>query len=115
MPMNRALYPNNWDEISARIRARAGDKCEQCGIPNKSPRSSVYRKRRKTYTVFLTVAHLDHNPQNNSDDNLKCLCQLCHLRHDAKHHAKTAKLTRHVRRIHKRLRAGQLVLGEILP
>ena len=33
--MNRADYPDNWEEISKRIRfERAGNKCEQCGVPN---------------------------------------------------------------------------------
>ena len=32
-PENKARYPKNWPEISARIRARAGNKCEDCGVP----------------------------------------------------------------------------------
>lgn len=42
----------------------------------------------------LTTAHLDHDTTNNSDDNLRALCNRCHLRHDAKHHAANAKKTR---------------------
>jgi hypothetical protein len=35
MPMDRSKYPDNWEEISARIRhERAKDECEQCGAPN---------------------------------------------------------------------------------
>lgn len=35
MPMIRALYPDNWEEISRRIRfERAGGKCENCGAPH---------------------------------------------------------------------------------
>ena len=30
----KALYPANWREISLAIRERAGQRCEQCGIPN---------------------------------------------------------------------------------
>lgn len=33
-PENRHRYPANWREIRARIRARAGDRCEACGVPN---------------------------------------------------------------------------------
>jgi len=36
--------------------------------------------------VVLTIAHLDHNPENNSDENLRALCQWCHLIHDKEHH-----------------------------
>lgn len=50
--------------------------------------------RRRMTKVVLTVAHLDHNPQNCADENLKALCQACHLRHDHKHHMEKARRTR---------------------
>jgi hypothetical protein len=35
MPMDRSLYPDDWEAISLRIRTeRAGNKCEQCGLLN---------------------------------------------------------------------------------
>lgn len=36
--------------------------------------------------VVLTVAHLDHDETNHKVilDRLKALCQICHLRYDAK-------------------------------
>lgn len=34
MPMNKALYPKNWGEISKARRESAGNRCEWCGIPN---------------------------------------------------------------------------------
>lgn len=39
--------------------------------------------------IVLTVAHLDHTPENCSPDNLRALCQRCHNRYDAKHRAET--------------------------
>jgi hypothetical protein len=39
----------------------------------------------------LTIAHLDHNPQNNKESNLKALCQKCHLNYDLEHHKETRK------------------------
>lgn len=33
--------------------------------------------------IVLTVAHLDHQPENCADDNLLHLCQGCHNRYDA--------------------------------
>lgn len=44
--------------------------------------------------IVLTIAHLDHNPENNHPDNLCALCQKCHLNHDKDHHAKNAAETR---------------------
>lgn len=34
MPMRKEAYPDNWSDISLRIRKRADWKCEQCGAPN---------------------------------------------------------------------------------
>jgi hypothetical protein len=33
-PEDKNRYPKNWPEIRERIKARAGDKCEWCGVPN---------------------------------------------------------------------------------
>ena len=48
--------------------------------------------------IVLTIAHLDHQPEHNGErgnrPNLKALCQRCHLRYDAKHHAHNAARTR---------------------
>lgn len=34
--------------------------------------------------IVLTVAHLDHQPENCADDNLRAWCQRCHNLYDAK-------------------------------
>lgn len=47
----------------------------------------------KAIRIVLTVAHLDHNTENNDKQNLKALCQRCHLGHDLQHHRKNAKET----------------------
>ena len=55
--------------------------------------------------MILTTAHLDHNPANNSENNLAALCQKCHNSYDA------AK--RHANRKHRAYAAaGQLRLFE---
>lgn len=36
--------------------------------------------------VILTVAHLDHQPENCDRDNLRAMCQRCHLAYDAEEH-----------------------------
>ena len=93
MPFHKERYPPNWKEISLKIRERAGGRCEFCGAENYKPNPVTGSK------VVLTVAHLDHNPQNCADENLKALCQRCHLNYDAKHHARNAATTRHKRKL----------------
>jgi hypothetical protein len=103
MPIDYKKYPSNWKEIRERILKRAKNKCECCGLKNHKVVSS-YKKEGKTVwevqdirqwmfsghpkrvKVVLTIAHLDHNETNHevTDDRLKAMCQLCHLRYDAK-------------------------------
>jgi 5-methylcytosine-specific restriction endonuclease McrA len=85
-PENKSRYPKDWKAISQRIKARAGDKCEWCGAENYEPHP-VTKSR-----VVLTVAHLDHAPENCHDDNLKALCQRCHNGYDAKERARGIRL-----------------------
>ena len=44
--------------------------------------------------IILTIAHLDHSKDNNGPDNLRALCQKCHLNHDQEQHLKNAAETR---------------------
>jgi cytochrome c553 len=46
----------------------------------------------------LTVAHLDHQPENNDPANLLAMCQRCHSRYDAELHARNARRTRRARK-----------------
>lgn len=48
----------------------------------------------KPTVIVLTIAHLDHQPENCADDNLAAMCQRHHLAHDADHHRQTAYMTR---------------------
>lgn len=91
-PENRDKYPPDWDKISLRIRTERGNKCEQCLAEYRKPNPF------NGLPTILTVAHLDHDPSNCAEDNLKCLCTVCHLRYDAPHHAKNAKKTRYTRK-----------------
>lgn len=85
-PENRALYPPNWKEISKRIRfERAGNRCEVCDCENYQPHPITGSH------VVLTVAHLDHDPTNNDEQNLKAMCQRCHNRYDVEHRKQTRK------------------------
>jgi hypothetical protein len=41
--------------------------------------------------IVLTIAHLNHDVKNNNMDNLKALCQRCHLNHDKEYHQKNRR------------------------
>lgn len=118
MPIDYSRYPPTWKkEIVPAVLLRADNKCECCGLENKSTvyciklwvkeevayqprykqRSIWFRSeqdanrevsfgRVQTVKVVLTIAHLDHDEENwnVSIDRLKAMCQLCHLRYDAK-------------------------------
>lgn len=87
-PENKARYPKNWKEIRAVILNRAGHKCETCGAENYKPHPVTGLR------VVLTIAHLDHTPENNDPENLRALCQKCHLAYDHQHHRENAAETR---------------------
>lgn len=56
---------------------------------------AVWRKegqppgRVRAVLTQLGVAHLNHTPGDDRDENLKALCRWCHLNYDASHHAET--------------------------
>lgn len=132
---DREFYPDNWDEISARVREEAGQRCEWCRKPNGvevltlpdgrwctwmdrqwfdaqgQPVIPVVQdrceaQRRGKTTVVLTVAHLNQDPRDNRRENLKALCQACHLRYDRRPEQRARRQKLRVER------AGQLVLWE---
>lgn len=81
MPIDYSEYPENWHDISRRIRfERAGGRCESCGAENGEPHPATGS------IVVLTVAHLNHKILDCRDENLKALCQKCHLGHDRPRH-----------------------------
>lgn len=57
----------------------------------------------KPIVIVLTVAHLDHQPENCAPENLAAMCQRHHLAYDHEHHRANAQATR-------RARAGTLEL-----
>lgn len=110
---NRHRYPADWKAISMRIREEAGQKCEQCRAPNGEIVARGAGTHDGTYMlmggevfdaetgeylgmalgseynygrmvkIVLTVAHLDHQPENCDRSNLRALCQRCHNAYDA--------------------------------
>ncbi|MFE5090626.1 hypothetical protein ACFRCI_09520 [Streptomyces sp. NPDC056638] len=100
-PENRARYPKNWPTISLLIRTgRAAGRCEclgECGRGTHTGRCSNLNGGHAYGTgskVVLTVAHLDHTPENCDPANLRAMCQGCHLHYDRDHHRESAAATR---------------------
>jgi hypothetical protein len=95
-PENKTRYPHNWKAISSHIRnVRAGGRCEcvsECGLHGHHGRCKERNGTPATWAkgkVVLTVAHLNHKPEDCAHENLKAMCQRCHLRYDREHHAET--------------------------
>jgi hypothetical protein len=105
MPIDYSKYPDNWHtEIRPAIARRSGNRCEgtdrypDCMAVNREPHPETGSK------VVLTVAHMDHDRNNNEyhpkdaydpDNNLRHLCQRCHLDWDRNQHATNRKYGRY--------------------
>lgn len=112
-PENLSRYPKDWKAIRAEVLERAGNKCEQCAAPNYWIRNNrtdevtddgfvseawELADGDSITKIVLTIAHLDHTPENNGEPgnrpNLRAWCQRCHLAYDAEHHRKNSFITR---------------------
>lgn len=100
--MNYKEYHNDWrDIIRPEILKRDQYKCRICGIRHKA---TVYKNtsgayveldeftkewarahQKKVFTLYLQVAHIDHNKDNNEPSNLMSLCPIHHAKFDADH------------------------------
>jgi hypothetical protein len=92
LPENRARYPAEWKtEVRPAILARAGNRCEgspvypDCRAENGEPHPVTGSP------VVLTIAHLNHVPENCDPENLRAWCQLCHNTYDAAHRRETQR------------------------
>ena len=100
--MDYSQYHSDWrDIIRPAILKRDGYKCKHCGIRHKS---RVYKDTtgkyvecdtfmeewaksngRKVFTLYLQVAHINHDKNNNEPSNLMTLCPIHHARFDTEH------------------------------
>ena len=96
-PENRHRYPKAWAKISKAIRhERAGNRCEcygECGHDHGGRCTAINGEPHPVTgsKVVLTVAHLDHQPENVCASNLRAMCQRCHLAYDAEHHRQSRR------------------------
>lgn len=120
-PENKHRYPKDWKQVRERILRRANWRCEHPGCRARHGVTGYWRdgrfvslpevlwnagckpgdtvacnngERLKIIKIVLTIAHLDHTPENCADDNLRAWCQRHHLAYDAEHHKVTAYRTR---------------------
>ena len=111
MPMNRKLYPDDWEEIAFKVKDSAQWICAECGRPCRKPGESLGQMMKRVgwsstmeeiwpiedwvdseefgdikiehpQRFVLTVAHLNHRPEDCRPENLKALCAPCHLEYD---------------------------------
>ncbi len=100
--MDYSQYHPDWkDIIRPSILKRDQYRCKICRVKHKS---RVYKNTsggyvecdefmenwamqsgRKVFTMYLQIAHLDHNKSNNDPANLQALCPIHHARHDREH------------------------------
>lgn len=122
MPMNPKDYPPEWKAIAYLKKDLAQWKCEECRRPCRKPGETqaafINRVPRRWHDdlfegdeceislrlgrFVLGVAHLDHNPANSAQKNLRALCAPCHRRYDLSQMGR--------KKILKRERLGQLRL-----
>jgi 5-methylcytosine-specific restriction endonuclease McrA len=100
-PENKIRYPKDWKAIRAEVLERANHCCEgspdypDCRVANYSQHPDTGSR------VVLTIAHLDHVPENCGEpgnrSNLMAWCQRCHLNYDKHHHLLNSARTRRAR------------------
>ena len=134
MPIDYSDYPDDWHDISKQIRIeRANNRCEctgECGYDH-----TIFFDSKERFIdhrcialngklhpisgskVVLTVAHLGiakpygipgdkHDKHDVRPDNLKAMCQLCHLSFDFNDHIRKRQLSQ----LQHQLDSGQLSL-----
>lgn len=76
-PVDWSEYPDDWQVTAQRIKDEAGWCCQKCGKQCRRPGEAL-----DTHTRTLTVAHINHQPMDDRDENLVALCAPCHLKYD---------------------------------
>jgi hypothetical protein len=119
MPVDYKRYPANWKtEIVPAMMKRADHRCEctgECGLhkttggPRRCCELHTAPAKWAKGKVVLTCAHLgvakpDGSPGDKHDkmdvrpENLKMMCQRCHLRFDIEEHVTNGKRTREAKK-----------------
>lgn len=85
-PENKSRYPADWKAISLEVRTAARWRCEGSPAYPDCKAEDGCSHPVTGSVVVLTVAHLDHIPENVGEPgnrpNLKAWCQRCHNTYD---------------------------------
>ena len=97
MPIDKSIYPPNWDtEIVPRIRKRAGNKCEICGLDNgstvfslkfyiKSSKDSRYKYKMIWFRDIRDAYKVKEHSFGQMKE-VRVICTTAHLDHDETNH-----------------------------
>jgi len=119
MPVNYIYYHPKWrDVVRPEALKRAGYRCEICKAPNKKlitrdrngqwmtvSEDEIQRgfyQRKDLTKIQLTISHTNHLTIDNRPENLRALCQKCHLKHDQPHKMK-------MRQVHPQMSVDKLL------
>lgn len=70
--MTDDAYPENWAEIADQVKSKVAYCCEECNAPHDPAAGRT-----------ITVHHLNGDKSNSEAENLRALCQSCHLRYQS--------------------------------
>jgi ribosomal protein L44E len=96
---NKEQYPAEWkDMIRPLALKRDGYKCTKCKVAHRSVgyydmkkvfvecdefmRNRAAAIGMKLITIYLNVHHIDGNPGNNEEKNLRSYCAKCHFKQE---------------------------------
>lgn len=85
--------PHQWSEQYKPTHTYA----EACTVAAEAWWEVQHLGGKKLTIIVLTVAHLDHQPENCVPENLAAMCQRHHLAYDHDHHRANAQATRRAR------------------
>lgn len=90
-------------DATDRAMHAAGDGCKPDGVPWSFAAARAFLKTwawddPQPIVIVLTVAHLNHQPEDCRLENLRAWCQRHHLAYDLEHHQQNARATRRARR-----------------
>lgn len=99
MPIDYKNYNPQWKMLRELISHRTLNRCAWCKAPHRLrivrrpdgswyplPHNGRIGRRDRVIRSVCTVAHLDHDRTNDHPDNLRLLCQRCHLNWDRPQH-----------------------------
>jgi len=101
MPWDRKLYPKDWEAIAWGIKDASNWQCQECGRECRKPGEDwfnftnrlvkgnwrdndrlIHEISKHPVRWVLTVAHLNHQPEDCRPENLRAMCAPCHCRYD---------------------------------